>query len=123
MRIPVKQLMRADRNDWLQRRQSRLQIKTSTVTRLGQILDWVPPESQSSVPVATPPPAQPGPAVLNDPNRPTAAVTFDVGEASPIGHVPILRPDLSRTPDTGDAAHNFVGSLTGEAVTLTAQPL
>jgi hypothetical protein len=100
MQIPVKQLMRADFNDWLQRRQSRLQIKSSTVTRLGQILDWVPPESQSSIPVATPPPAQLGSAVLNDPNRPTASVTFDVGEAGPFGHVPILRPDLSRVPDT-----------------------
>src|ERR1700722_4427988 len=100
MKPPVQQLQRADLAAWLDDRQSRLDISTSTYTPTGKVLDWVPKESQTVQPIALPPPPIDGPAVAVDPGRPTSGVRFDIGDAGPAGHVPVLRPDLSLFADT-----------------------
>ena len=100
MKLPVQQLHRADLTAWLQDRQSRLEINTSTYTPAGKILDWVAKASQTTQPIASPPPPLQGPAVAIDPERPTRAISFDIGEPGPEGHVPLLRPDLRLVADT-----------------------
>ncbi len=80
---------------WLEQRQRALHITTTTITPAGQTLDWVPIESQTSDGVAGPPTAL-ARDVQVDRSRPTTSIEFDTGEAGPAGHVPILRPDLSR---------------------------
>jgi hypothetical protein len=84
---------------WLERRQSSLQITTTTTTPGGQVLDWVPIQSQTGADIAEPPPAVAPAARAEgtraDLARPTTSPRFDTGEAGPAGHVPILRPDLT----------------------------
>lgn len=80
---------------WLQERQSVLRITKTTITPSGQMLDWVPIESQISERIAEPPPPAPVKTRV-DPGRLTRSVEFDIGEAGPEGHVPILRPALER---------------------------
>lgn len=80
---------------WLEKRQSELQITKTTKTPSGKTLDWVPLESQVAGPIATAPQTEAAHAPI-DPERQTKGVTFDLGEPGPAGHVPILRPDLSK---------------------------
>jgi len=80
---------------WLEQRQSALRITTTTTTPGGQTLDWVPVESQTSEPIAEPPPAG-APGVRAEQARPTVSVQLDIGKAGPAGHVPVLRPDVAR---------------------------
>jgi hypothetical protein len=82
--------------EWLRDRQSQLHVTTTTVTAGGQALDWVPIESQTGGPVATPPPTNLSPAAAADQARPTQVASFDTVEPGPAGHVPIVRPDLSK---------------------------
>jgi Neprosin len=91
----IPETVQPDVRRWLERSQSALQVTTTTTTPAGQILDWVPIEGQTSEPIAEPPPAV-AHHVHDDPARPTKSVQFDIGEAGPAGHVPILRPDLTR---------------------------
>ena len=80
---------------WLEERQRALHVTKTTITPSGQTLDWVPIESQISETIAKPPPA----ALLEtraDSDRLTQSVEFDIGDAGPEGHVPILRPALGR---------------------------
>jgi hypothetical protein len=83
-------------DQWLKDRQARLSVSKTTVTPGGQLIDWIPLESQSSTPLETPPPQRPTSRVSLDPSKPTNPVRFDIGEQGPAGHVPVLRPDLSR---------------------------
>ncbi|MGK3967343.1 neprosin family prolyl endopeptidase [Sorangium sp. So ce118] len=89
--------------DWLEARQERLQIVATTRTRSGQIIDWVPIESQ--VPpgeaVATPPPAPHARALLN---VPTTELEVDTEARGPAGTVPLLRPDVERIHAPGSVA-------------------
>ncbi len=87
--------------EWLQQRQSRLEVTKTTNTRGGQTIDWIPVGSQSSQAIATPPPTDPSYKMATiDPSRPTTAATWDIVEPGPAGHVPILRPDLRNVPAT-----------------------
>jgi hypothetical protein len=86
---------------WLEQRQSALRITTTTATPDGQTLDWIPVESQTSAAIGAPPPAVPPSAAslavsASAPERPTASVSFDIGDAGPAGHVPVPRPDPAR---------------------------
>jgi len=90
--------IRPELTSWLNTRQSLLKISKTTTTPSGQILDWVPIESQSTAKIAVPPPADPTRVTASDPKRPTKSVSFDIGEVGPVGHVPILRPNLSHLP-------------------------
>jgi hypothetical protein len=92
---------RSDFAAWLQHRQSQLQVTKTTKTPSGQTVDWIPLESQSPGPIATPPPTEPSYKMAAvDAARPTKAATFEIAQAGPAGHVPVLRPDLSKVPDT-----------------------
>lgn len=84
---------------WLERRQNQLKITTTTRTASGQIIDWVPVESQGPEPVAYLPEnlLQRGPRNV-DPERKTQAAEVEQIEPGPAGHVPILRPDISKIP-------------------------
>jgi hypothetical protein len=84
---------------WLEERQSRLAIGHTTVTPSGQTLDWVPIGSQAET-IATPPPEDRSQVTVVDPRKPSDPVRFEIGEPGPAGHVPILRPELSRLADT-----------------------
>jgi hypothetical protein len=53
----IPETLQPDVRRWPERRQSALQVTTTTATPDGQILDWVPVESQTSEPIAEPPPA------------------------------------------------------------------
>jgi Neprosin len=81
--------------EWLRDQQSQLYVTTTTVTVGGQILDWVPIESQTGGPVATSPPADLSPAAA-DQARPTQVAGFDTVEPGPAGHLPMVRLDLSK---------------------------
>jgi hypothetical protein len=95
MQIPINPtLFRTDVADFLQKRQGQLKITTSTTSPAGKIVDWVPIESQTTEAIAAPPPTSG--AGAPDSAHPTQAVTFDVAPQGPAGHVPILRPDLSK---------------------------
>jgi hypothetical protein len=83
--------------DWLDRRQHELKISTTTRTPGGQIVDWVPIESQSGEPIASPP-EDLTPSGSQDAKTPTSPATLDEPAPGPPGHVPIWRPDLSRIP-------------------------
>jgi hypothetical protein len=85
---------------WLESRQAQLEVKYSTVTPSGQILDWVLLESQTAEPIAKPPTADNRRPVVSDPKRPTSHPTFELGEAGPPGHVPIVRPNVAAVRPT-----------------------
>jgi hypothetical protein len=98
---------------WLEQRQSSLQVTRTTTTPGGHVLDWVPIQSQTAAAIAEPPPAV-VPAARADGTRadlprPTTPPRFDTGEAGPPGHVPILRPDLTRIRSLDDLSKK--GSL------------
>jgi len=107
----VETVQAPDVKRWLEQRQSALHITTTTITPGGQTLDWVPIESQTSDTIAGPPPAVA--QVQLDQARPTESVQVDIGEAGPAGHVPILRPDLTRITSLDQLArvHSKPGGL------------
>ena len=76
-----------------------MRVTKSTVTSTGQTLDWVPIESQVQRSVASPPPNTSSRRVGADPARPTQKLEFDLSEPGPAGHVPVLRPNVSRFRD------------------------
>ncbi len=92
---------RPDLAAWLQQRQAQLRVTKTTKTPGGQTIDWIPVESQSPRAIATPPPVESSYRMAAvDAERPTRAATFEVIEPGPAGHVPVLRPDLRKVPDT-----------------------
>src|SRR5580704_2133256 len=84
---------------WLAARQNRLKVTKTSTTPAGHIVDWVPLESQTKEKIATPP-ADRRPSGTHEAKTPTKHVTLDEPEAGPEGHVPILRPDLSKISRT-----------------------
>lgn len=95
----------AELSQWLETRQSLLKIVKTTRTPSGQILDWIPAESQvSNGKIAAPPPIDSIPARAEDKLKPVKAVTFELDDLSiergPTGTVPVVRPDLSRLTRT-----------------------
>ena len=98
--VPADQgLLNAQLAEQLTERQKSLQIVKTTTSPSGQLLDWVPIESQ--VPggkIATPPPLA---AARVDPlQRKSRPVTFELDastvERGGAGTVPVVRPDISR---------------------------
>jgi Neprosin len=89
----------SDEKDWLSARQSMLKVTKTTTTPHGQTLDWIPIESQGTEKIATPPPTD---ASVNQQNEkgPMNHLLFEIGEQGPEGHVPVLRPDLSKLPES-----------------------
>jgi len=83
--------------EWLTARQATLKITKTTVTPGGQTLDWIPIESQVTEKIATPPPLEPFTDQQNE-KGPLNVLHFEIGEQGPEGHVPVLRPDLSKLP-------------------------
>jgi hypothetical protein len=84
---------------WLAARQKQLKISETTKTPAGQVVDWVPIESQIEETIATPP-TDSKPSGAQEAKTPTSQVTLDEPAAGPKGHVPILRPDVSKWPKT-----------------------
>lgn len=76
-----------------------LEAVATTETPSGQVLDWIPRESQASGDVATPPPSIEAVRGIRQPDRPTAAAPFELDDdgatRGPAGTVPILRTDAS----------------------------
>ena len=91
---------------WLSARQAQLKITTTTTTTGGKTVDWVPIESQTTGQIASPPPDQ-SPSGKIDPQRRTGKVSLDEPAPGPAGHVPILRPDISRIITVNDL-NNFL---------------
>src|SRR5215469_5755586 len=97
---PVDEMrLAAEVRTYFERRRSRLKIVKTTRTPSGQILDWVPIETQ--VPdgkIASPPPSPPM-AILQG-ERHYAVVTFELEddrvERGPRGTVPVLAKDFSK---------------------------
>jgi hypothetical protein len=88
----------------MEARQNALEIAHTTLTPSGQILDWVPRESQDlNNRIATPPPPISGHSRLEDKGRPVKPATFELDDPSvergPAGTVPIVRPDVSRASE------------------------
>jgi Neprosin len=86
--------------NYFERRHKHLDIVATTRTRSGQILDWVPIESQlkSKAKIAQPPPDRE--LVLPRGRRVGKLAKFELerpgAERGPPGTIPILRKDLSR---------------------------
>jgi hypothetical protein len=90
---------------FFEEQRKRLPVVKTTSTPSGQILDWVPIESQQPQgKIATPPPSPKGREQGADPTR--HAATFEMDdprvERGPAGTVPVLRRDFSRLHVTGD---------------------
>ncbi len=92
---------------WLETRQSALKIVKTTATPSGQILDWIPVESQDPAgKIATPPPASTAslPVRTADALKPVKPVGLELDdprvERGPAGTVPVVRPDISRLTKT-----------------------
>jgi hypothetical protein len=90
---------------WHAARQAGLKIVKTTTTPSGQILDWVPIESQNPTGIiAPPPPTASMPVRAEDKHKPVKAVGFELDdpkvERGPAGTVPLVRPDLSRLTRT-----------------------
>lgn len=94
--------------DYFQARQARRKPVHTTRTAAGQMLDWVPIESQlaAGTKIATPPPPRRVTPVLD-----THAIEFELlkpeTERGPPGTVPILRKDLTALHDTRTLAEHL----------------
>ncbi len=86
---------------YFEERQQRLDVVATTETPRGQVLDWIPVDSQQSGEIAAPPPAIAQTSGMRHPERPTRAARFeldeDTAERGPAGTVPVLRKDLAAT--------------------------
>jgi hypothetical protein len=104
---------------WLDDRQSALQIVKTTTTPSGQILDWVPIESQHPTGHIASPPPRIAPAVREDKERPVRAAALELDdpavERGPAGTVPLVRPDFSRLTRTV-ALKDFLNKRGGLAI-------
>jgi hypothetical protein len=92
-------------SNWLKARQGALKIVKTTTTPSGQILDWIPLESQHPTgKIASPPPLDAMPARVEDKQKLVKGVAFELDdpkiERGPAGTVPLVRPDLSRLTKT-----------------------
>jgi hypothetical protein len=84
----------AEVREWLNARQRELPIVTTTRTRSGQIIDWIPTESQvPGEPIATPPPPPPTARLFNTPRT---ELEVQPEAQGPRGTVPVVRPDPER---------------------------
>ena|GEM_PF-3467415 len=96
--------------EYFEARRERLEIVTTTRTPSGQLLDWVPAESQlREGSLAEPPPREadarepegPLPDGVDEPDRPVEFELDDpAAERGPAGTVPIARVDFSAQPIT-----------------------
>jgi hypothetical protein len=98
--LEEQQRYRGDIAAFFDERQRRLDVVATTETPRGQVLDWIPVESQHSGEIATPPPAMAQAKEMRpQPERPTRAARFelerDTAERGPAGTVPFLRVDVT----------------------------
>jgi hypothetical protein len=84
---------------YFEERRQRLDVVATTETPRGQVLDWIPVDSQHAGEIAAPPPAMAQPSGIRHPERPTRAARFelddDTAARGPAGTVPVLRKDLA----------------------------
>lgn len=87
---------------YLESRQQKLKVVKTTTTRKGQVLDWIPIESQTSDhQIASPPPTESTDFLYSqDVSQPTQLVTFELEQQQesrgPAGTIPILRRDVQQ---------------------------
>src|SRR5437867_3317437 len=103
-RRPIEKIVLAEREkkrlrDYFEARAARLQVVATTRTPMGQILDWVPIESQlRKGTIAKPPPAEERKEDTRG-SRKVKLTTFELerpdAKRGPEGTIPILRKDLS----------------------------
>jgi len=96
---------KAELLNWLAQRQAQLRIVKTTTTPNGQLLDWVPIESQvPSGKIASPPPRAADGLNGHDAQKPVGLAPLEMDDPSiergPAGTVPILRPDVSTLTTT-----------------------
>jgi hypothetical protein len=86
--------------EYFDARRRRLEIKATTRTPAGQILDWVPIESQVRSGKLASPPRKPEPFVFDTRKLKDRVLRFELEdpkvERGPKGTVPIVRKDLAR---------------------------
>jgi hypothetical protein len=110
--------------DYFERRRARLDIVATTATPRGQMLDWIPIESQ--VPtgsIATPPPDPADPperAIARCGRRRERPALFELAERGvergPEGTVPVLRKQLDELPYT-KPLRQYLAKTQGQRVT------
>jgi hypothetical protein len=103
---------------WFEERRGRLKVIKTTRTPSGQMIDWIPIESQSPTKIATPPPTPRLPYINKG-----WAISFELDdptlERGPTGTVPVLRKNLSVLHETSSL--NDVGTCSDLAgITLNA---
>ena len=85
--------------EYFEERHKRLEIAATTRTASGQVLDWIPIESQLSDGKIAEPPPQSGSRIPRG-KRPVALAKFELehpaAQRGPEGTVPVLRKDLSK---------------------------
>jgi hypothetical protein len=81
--------------NWLKQRQRELTIGKTTKTAGGHTIDWVPIGSQTKEKIAAPP-HDARPSGLYDKEKQAGQVILDEPTDGPDGHVPILRPNLTK---------------------------
>lgn len=101
MATPHQPQLNRELYQWLEARQSTFHIVKTTTTPSGQVLDWVPIETQHpGGKVPTPPPAVSLPARTTNEEKPVTAAKLELEDLSiergPEGTVPIARPDFSK---------------------------
>jgi len=89
----------AEVREYFEERRKRLEVVTTTRTPSGQILDWIPIESQRiKGKIASPPPNRP--LIIPRGNRKLRLARFELenegAERGPVGTVPVLRKDFSK---------------------------
>jgi hypothetical protein len=90
---------------WLESRQSRLKVVKTTATPSGQVLDWIPIESQHPEgKIASPPPSISLRARAADEPKQVKLARLELEDATiergPSGTVPIVRPNLAKLTRT-----------------------
>src|SRR5215207_9712769 len=103
-RTPHKPHSSAELVEYFEARQRRLEVVKTTTTPSGQVIDWIPRESQTPDGRIAEPPPRPH-VVHADRERPEERGRFELEEAGaelgPHGTVPVLRKRLERLPSAG----------------------
>jgi hypothetical protein len=84
---------------YFEERRRELDVVATTETPSGQVLDWIPADSQQSGQIASPPPGMAQVSETRHSGRPTTAARFELDDAAaergPDGTVPVPRKDLA----------------------------
>jgi hypothetical protein len=92
----------ANATAYFEERRRQLPTVATTETPSGQVLDWIPVESQASGEIAFPPASVESPSGTRHAERPTKPARWELDDDSaargPDGTVPVPRKDLSAIP-------------------------